>query len=386
MPHHSPQATSDAPLARIARAFDDAKRKRQQPAHATDSISAARNYSSSSLAPNTVATYKAAINNFTRMLVENGTHLSDYPTTVAGMMSGDMLNASRKWEQLLMGFAHYIVIHDGNRITTARSYVKIVKKYLSKHVKHQIDLGYEWCELSNLFRRFEQKIPQPRVIQAGWTVEDIRAIHAQLNTGTANAALYRAATLVLFFGVHRSSDYITPRDETFDPSRDATRSDISVDQQAGSMIIHIKQTKPGAKHVTAHGDKHYFSQPGNALCPVRAMLEYLSKDPLRAHESACTTPLFRRDNGRALNYNDMLKFCKQAAVALHKPNINAYATRSFRIGGATLALSCPSGNEVRLRALGYWDTSAMYGYLRPTPTSMKKLQTEMVHSGLSTQN
>ena len=108
-------------------------------------------------------------------------------------------------------------------------------------------------------------------------------------------------------------------------------------------------------------------------------MHYIILDPTNKGENRRRTPLFRHKNGKSVSTKDVVKFLKRevAAIGLDPDH---YSGHSVRIGGATAALSCPSGDEYTVKVMGYWLGEAVRLYTRPTREMVTALQREMMRS------
>lgn len=111
--------------------------------------------------------------------------------------------------------------------------------------------------------------------------------------------LWAAATLC-FFGFLRAGEITVPSDKGYDHTALLSFSDIAVDNMANPSImqVHIKASKtdPFWKGVSI-----YVGRTGNDLCPIAAMLTYLS---IRGGDAG---QLFHFRDGRPLTRNASLQ-------------------------------------------------------------------------------
>ena len=132
-----------------------------------------------------------------------------------------------------------------------------------------------------------------------------------------------------FFGFLRSGEFTVPNDTAFDPTCHLTAEDIAVDNyQSPSMVqVNIKQSKtdPFRK-----GVRVYIGYTGNDLCPVSALLSYLT------YRSPNSGPLFQFLDGKPLTCNRLVGQLR-AALAAAGIDWKQYSGHSFRIGAATTA-------------------------------------------------
>lgn len=114
----------------------------------------------------------------------------------------------------------------------------------------------------------------------------------------------------------------------FDPAKHLTPQDIAVDIQNPSMIkVHLKCLK--TDQIRAEVDL-YIGRTHNSLCPVVAMLKYLS---MRGMDSG---PLFSLQGGSPLTRQGLVEKVREL---LRSAGVDPthYSGHSFRIGAATTA-------------------------------------------------
>ena len=177
-----------------------------------------------------------------------------------------------------------------------------------------------------------------------------------------------SASLLCFFGFLRSGEITIPTAAAYDPTAHLSFSDISTDSSVNPSIIQVRikasKTDPFRLGVHVH-----VGRTGNDLCPVNALLHYLS---LRG-----TAPgiLFHLQDGSPLTKS---KFTSLFRKALSKSGIDSssYSGHSFRIGAATTAAA--NGVEDSLiQTLGRWKSSAYLSYIRISPQNLAAISTRI---------
>ena len=164
-----------------------------------------------------------------------------------------------------------------------------------------------------------------------------------------------AAACLGVFGFLRCAEFTITSVSGFDPTQHLTLNDVLIapDTQVSTMALHLKQSKtdPFGKGVWL-----YFSCTGALLCPVAAMMDYLS---MRGAEEG---PLFRLSSSQPLTRSYFLANLRKAlAQAGFKES--HYAGHSFRIGAATAALRAGI-SDAKIKMLGRWESSAYQLSLR----------------------
>ena len=143
-----------------------------------------------------------------------------------------------------------------------------------------------------------------------------------------------------------------PDNQAFDESVHLCVKDIVVDDSNNTSMVQIRvkqsQTDPFRRGVDL-----FVGQTGTALCPVAAMLDYLS---VRGMSSG---PLFRFEDGRPLTRQHAVREgLKQAGVDQRK-----YCGHSFRIGAATTAAARGVEDSI-IKTLGRWESLAYLQYVK----------------------
>ena len=118
---------------------------------------------------------------------------------------------------------------------------------------------------------------------------------------------------------------------------------------------------------------------GTPLCPVTALEDYLACDPLERGADPNSCPLFRHTYGTSLSGDDIHKLAK-AAVNIIGMKPEHYGGHSLRIGGATAALACNSGDKYMVKVLGMWVGESVQLYTRSTMEMLSVLLLEMMRN------
>ena len=164
-----------------------------------------------------------------------------------------------------------------------------------------------------------------------------------------------AACCLGFFAFMRSGELTVPTGSIFDCTIHLTPRDITVDdlQRPTMLKIHVKSSKTDP---TRKGVDLFVDRTGNSLCPVVAMLRYLS---MRGIDDG---PLFREGNGNPLSWQNLIAKVRQA---LQQAGVDPshYSGHSFRIGAATTAAS-RSISDATIQILGRWSSDSYTRYIR----------------------
>ena len=158
-----------------------------------------------------------------------------------------------------------------------------------------------------------------------------------------------AGMLTAFHGFLRVSEYTSSHIRKFNPSTTLCYKDITV-QPHGAIAVHIKASKTDPFR---QGATIYLYQNNSALCPVTALLNFISTHPTRSG------PLFAWHDGRYLTRSGLA-----AIITKIKPqHIRNMTSHSFRIGAATTAAAAGYPRWL-IQALGRWSSNCYRDYIR----------------------
>ena len=167
--------------------------------------------------------------------------------------------------------------------------------------------------------------------------------------------------VTVFFGLMRVSEFTCSNN--FDPEINLSFQDISFNDSNSIMYVRIKASKT---------DPFRFgciirlaAIPGHALCPLAIMKRYLE---IRGPRSG---PLFLFSDGRFVTRNYVLAF-----IRITLPNSDNVNTHSFRIGGASAALSAGASDSL-IRVMGRWSSDCYNRYIRISDQQVKRFQTDI---------
>jgi len=283
---------------------------------------------------------------------------------------------SKQNETTFMGFAEYLAVVRGIAMkTTGRQYVTGVKTLLGTESGYDPTYGQRWMRLNRVLTRLEIAYPSAPRRRDGFLQQHLLQLKGKLDLTKRQFKMYWALSLMLFFGVSRKGDHLPSSRVKFDATTDTTVSDVTRVAEDVTMVK-IKQTKTRTRdHL--HNGKPFIRDEGNPLCPVTALEDYMVSAPLKEGQDPNVTALFRHEDESAVSGDDLSKFVKVAARAIGL-EAEYYSGHSLRIGGATAALACKSGNEYSVKVLGMWVGEAVQLYTRPTIEMIKTLLLEMM--------
>ena len=165
-----------------------------------------------------------------------------------------------------------------------------------------------------------------------------------------------AAACIGFFGFLRCAEFTVPSITTFDACKHLSLDDVSFTHKGSSIstiTIHIKVSKTDQFGKGCH---IHLVRTGASLCPVSALLEYLS---VRGMGKG---PLFLQSNGHPLTRSVLVARVRCALSSLGM-DVDQYSGHSFRIGAATTALRAGI-SDAKIKMLGRWESAAYQQYLR----------------------
>ena len=137
-----------------------------------------------------------------------------------------------------------------------------------------------------------------------------------------------AAACTGFFGFLRCAEFTVPSVTAFDPCKHLTLDDVSVCRSqsvVSTIVLHIKVSKTDQ---FGKGVDIYLTRTGTSLCPVSALLGYLSA------RGTSKGPLFVLTNGIPLT-RSLLVSRVRSALSSRGFEVDKYSGHSFRIVAAT---------------------------------------------------
>ena len=156
-----------------------------------------------------------------------------------------------------------------------------------------------------------------------------------------------AAIMTAYFGFLRVSEYTSSHKTKFDPSSTLLFEDLSLEEDMAHINIKASKTDPFRQGVIIR-----LAANDSTLCPVRALIEYISVHPTRSG------PLFTFQNNRYLTRKDMNQLLHDTTDGLANTT-----SHSLRIGAATTAaaMGCP---KWLIMSLGRWTSDCFRRYIR----------------------
>ena len=155
-----------------------------------------------------------------------------------------------------------------------------------------------------------------------------------------------------------------PKEDQFDPGAHLGFGDVAVDdpQSPSLMRITLKQSKTDPFRT---GVSLFVGRTGTDLCPVAALLDYLT---LRGSRQG---PLFIFEDGR---YLTRARFVEIVRDGLRAAGIDQdkYCGHSFRIGAATTAAAKGLEDSI-IKTLDRWESLAYLKYGQDSQAAISRL-------------
>lgn len=177
--------------------------------------------------------------------------------------------------------------------------------------------------------------------------------------------MWHCVIVLAFFGFLRVSEF-TCSSNSFTSEVHLAPQDISFNHNFSIMYVKIKASKtdPFRSGCTIR----LAAIPHDALCPVHSMRRYLAVRGLQVG------PLFIFHDGAFLTRKFLVAFLHISLPGV--PNIN---THSFRIGGASAALSA-GASDALIRIMGRWSSDCYNRYIRISDRQVTKFQFDLASS------
>jgi len=245
-----------------------------------------------SIAPSTKNTYRSGIRSYTTFCFSN--QLIPFPVTEATLCFYAVSLANRKLSYKTIKVYIFGVIYQNNMLGR-------FSRLSDFNILFQTLRGIRRSQGNSASR------PPRRPI----TIEHLHAILDYLSCSgfqPTDKALFRAASLLAFFGLLRVSEYTCPSPNRFDPNSHLLASNVSFNANFTMMFVRIKASKTDPFR---QGTTIRLSALSHRLCPVVAMMNYLQLSPTRSG------PLFTRSGGQFLTRRQVV-----VLLSLALPNAN----------------------------------------------------------------
>ena len=286
-----------------------------------------------SVAPNTAAAYRTAINAFIQFSSE-----FSLPSALPISTHHVVLFISYCFEKGLSLKTINTYIAGLNYLHKLNGYNDLREPFIVKKM-------IEGC--LRLRKQGDSRLPITIAI-----LQDVCAVLTVICYNHYEACLFKAAYVLAFFGLFRVSELVVP--SSLLTNRTLMRQDVCIDSEYKyvSITLRVWKTNQSGPPTTLKIPKEKKAE----LCPVQAMREFLA---LRPDNNG---PLFCHASGYPVTrcqFSAVLAKC----IRRVRPNCPNITSHSFRIGQAThlaaLGLSSDS-----IKTLGRWHSDAYKTYIR----------------------
>ena len=183
----------------------------------------------------------------------------------------------------------------------------------------------------------------------------------------------------MFYSVSRKGDNIPEAASKFKLGHHIVKDDLSFEQADGVRYIVVRRTKDKTSRLQNGFGGKVLPEGDSPLSAYSAITYMLEGGPCKSCEGRGSMPLFHRGDGIPITGPELLKTLRTLLSSAGE-NPAHFGTHSLRIGGATLAMSCPGATEYTVKMLGYWAGDSVRLYTRPTREAMLQLGKLMMHT------
>ena len=300
-----------------------------------------RFYFAKGLAPSTQRTYKSGQERFLKFCQQG--NFTPLPVN----------------QSLLCSYVSYLA-DQGLKHCTIKVYLSAIRNLQISYGLGDPFAGVAWPQL-DLVMRGVKRAEAEKGVTARERLPISPGILSQLkgvwsSSGhTHDTKMIWAACTLCFFAFLRAGEMTVPNNQAFDESAHLSITDVAVDDASNPSVlqIRIKQSKTDPFR---RGVDLYVGKTSTAICPVSAVLDYLSV------RGMSPGPLFRFEDGRALTRQLFVEAVRrglsQAGIDQEK-----YCGHSFRIGAATTAAARGIEDSL-IKTLGRWESLAYLQYVK----------------------
>lgn len=254
-----------------------------------------------------------------------------------------------------------------------------IKSYLSACRHLHISYGYpephigDMPRLAQIMKGIKSsqakqgRQPKPRLPITPPILIQIKTLLEKQPNNFNNIMLWAAYT-TCFFGFLRAGEICIPSDAGYDPGAHLSFSDIAVDNALNPTLMQVR-IKASKTDPFRQGVDIYLGRTYNNLCPVAAMMAYLSA------RGDANGPLFRFQDGKPLTRERLVGKLREA---LHCIGIrqDIYSGHSFRIGAATTAAQ-HGIPDATIQLLGRWESTAYLLYVKIDRNKLASITTTL---------
>ena len=247
-------------------------------------------------------------------------------------------------------------------------HLHIAEGYGDPHINSMVKLEQVMKGIRSLQSKCLKKTPRlPITPELLLKLKEMWSKRPELRDGSM---LWAAATLC-FFGFLRSGEITIPADGAFDEGAHLTFSDISADSLANPRVLRVR-VKASKTDPFRVGVDVFVGKTDNSLCPVSAVLAYVTK------RGPGAGPFFTFRDGRALTWGRLVLELKRALTAAGV-NCASYSGHSFRSGAATTAAK-QGFSDSTIKTLGRWKSNAYQVYIKTPRSQLAAVSQQLVRS------
>ena len=190
----------------------------------------------------------------------------------------------------------------------------------------------------------------------------IRTLLKRRASSYHNVTLWAMCCLAIF-GFLRVSEFTIPTDGSYDLSSHLSLKDVAIDNRKEPRLLQLalKQSKTDT---FKQGCKVYVGAIDNIICPIKAVILYLSK---WTNQPGL---LFITKDGKGWTAA-MFRTALKSLLVKFKVDKNYYNTHSFLIRAAT-STSLLNVLDSHMQLLGCWWSNAFQQYIKPRASQVLK--------------
>ena len=255
------------------------------------------------------------------------------------------------------------------KFSSVKQYLNIIRLlHLSSGLPNPLEGNFN---IHYVLRGIQRSIASPPARKRPITPQLLIAILSNLDVAVCHDAAVWAAALLMFYGLLRRSNVLSPSMAQFNPSKHLCRSDLSFHPGGATLSIHWSKTNQFAQRNRL---LPLPSMPCHVLCPVKALYNYITLAPHVAGDH----PLFVTPSKTGCTPLSPSTFvsCIRKCLTESVSNTSDYAGHSFRRGGASWAFQAGLSVDT-IRQLGDWRSNSYMDYIVMDTSSIFKAVQQM---------
>ena len=273
-------------------------------------------------------------------------------------------------EALLMDFALWLVVcrplNNKISVNSAASYVGTVQAWHQRRFGRRIGMGLDLTRLKDMLKGMRREIGQPPRkqrfgVRTQHLSQGLRMLEPKATDGEArrrDKINIQAALATAFVGLMRSAEYALQDGESWEPTSNLSRADLSFFRDERGVLCAALMMRPCKNGRYLHGKNFrlVLAGGGKLVDAVGALWRLVHEDPVRKQDRA-TTPLFRTHQAgvpSAITTAQVRAVVKQLMRELGEDPAR-FGGHSLRIGGATAALTAGVHPSI-IRLCGRWNS------------------------------